>query len=347
DNGDAIGLDAVVYATDPNITEDLFPPIIDNFGSGAVFDANNMSDPDFNPAFSVTSGQDFSDGDNIVNVGFVAMFGYAQGFAAGFENFKFKVRDVPVGAALEVKFIGGGGETSRLYDVLTYEGSEAIGNGWYQLTIPMADFAGSVANNDGFLIGPFDNQPAPFTFLLTDIGFSGMVADDGGGGGGNDDPDELTENGRFESGDLMGWTIFENNGQIFIEENDASEGMFSGRLIAGPGQNPVLKQDFLGVDVVMPGDTVEISFDMKGTFEGPGPVFVAEFFTEASGGGVFAEILEQVFDAPADWTTYTYTATVAADAGRGITLQVVAICSGDPACRADVLVDNFSVKIAQ
>ncbi|MDH5262661.1 MAG: hypothetical protein OEX74_14760 [Gammaproteobacteria bacterium] len=168
--------DDVVYATDPGQTVDLPPPVIDNFGSGAVFDFTYAADADFNPALRVTSGEGYGAG---VHVGFIALTGYAPGFAAGYETFNFKVKGLPAGT-IEVKFIEGG-DTSIVYDVTSYSGSTDLGNGWYQLSIPLTDFAATIAANQGFLLGPLGNQGAPFSFLLTDIGFSGTA---GGGGGG-------------------------------------------------------------------------------------------------------------------------------------------------------------------
>jgi hypothetical protein len=168
--GPGIIPDAVVFATDPGVTVDLPPPLIDNFGSGSTFNFAFTGDADFNPALQVTSGEEYGAG---VHVGFVALFGYASGFAAGFETFNFKVKGLPEGT-IEVKFIGGG-DTSIVYDVTTYEGSTALGNGWYQLSIPLTDFAATIASNDGFLLGPLGAQAGPFSFLLTDIGFSGTA----------------------------------------------------------------------------------------------------------------------------------------------------------------------------
>jgi hypothetical protein len=113
------------------------------------------------------------------NVGLIALTGYAPGFAAGFETFNFKVKGLPTNT-IEARFIGGG-DTSRVYNVTSYAGSTALGNGWYQLSIPMTDFSATIAGNQGFVLGPLGEQAAPFSFLLTDIGFSGTA---GGGGEG-------------------------------------------------------------------------------------------------------------------------------------------------------------------
>ncbi|NHA13664.1 hypothetical protein, partial [Thioalkalivibrio sp. XN279] len=79
-------------------------------------------------------------------------------------------------ASFEVKFIENG-DTSQVYNLGTYSGVTDLGNGWLQVSIPMSDFAATIAGNQGFLLGPLGGQAAPFTLLLTDIGFT---AADGG-----------------------------------------------------------------------------------------------------------------------------------------------------------------------
>ena len=203
--------DAVVYATDPAVTEDLAPPGgIQNFGSGADIEPVFTGDRDFNPVLSVTSGDAYDPGN--VQVGFAAFTGYMQGFAAGFGTIDFKVKGLPTGE-IEVKFFGGDGgdgsaDNAVNYNVTTYAGSTALGNGWYQVSVPLSDFAATIDINEGFLLGPPGDQGAQFTFFLTDVGFSGTP---GGGSG------ELLTNGDFEASatDKAPWinagTVFVNN----------------------------------------------------------------------------------------------------------------------------------------
>jgi hypothetical protein len=195
--------EAVVYATDPTVVRDLAPPATDNFGSGALFDGAFAGDADYNPVFQVTSGQGYGPG---AHVGFVAFYGYPAGFAAGYGTFEFKVKVNAPGAtsAFEVKFIFGG-DTSRTYDLATYSGSTPLGNGWYQVQIPMSDFAATIAANSGFLLGPLGAQAGPFTMLLTDVGFSGSAG--GGGGGAAIGPVNFEPAGL---GQGFTWTVFEN-----------------------------------------------------------------------------------------------------------------------------------------
>ena len=326
--------DAVIYATDPGVTVDLPPPAFDNFGSGAVFDGAYALDADFNPAFSVTSGEGYGAG---VHVGFVAFNGYAAGFAAGYETLNFKVKDLPANS-IEVKFINGG-DTSIVYDVSTYSGATPLGNGWYQVTIPLSDFAATIANNSGLLLGPLGDQGAPFTFLLTDIGFSGTA---GGGGGAG----ELATNGDIESGNLDGFDVFPGGGTITADntQNNTPGGTWSIHMVAGPGNNPVIKQSFLAAGTVMPGDTVNISFDMKGSAAAGGVVF-PELIDEQSGGGAAGQLLDTIAAPTAGWTTYTYSPMAGADVGGGVTFQIAVVCGADAACTNNVFIDNVSVTI--
>jgi hypothetical protein len=159
-----------VFVTDPNITADLAAPMLDNFGSGAAFNQFYAGDPDFKPTLQVTSGEGYGAG---VHVGFVAFAGYDAGFAADYETLTFKVKGLP-GDELEIKFFGSP-ETAIIINLGTYAGAQDLGNGWYQVTIPMSDFAANVYAFTGFLIGPPGDQSAPFSFLLTDIGFDGAI----------------------------------------------------------------------------------------------------------------------------------------------------------------------------
>ena len=166
------------YVSDvETMNEDLAPPGgIQNFGSGAVF-ADVFDDWDFNRALQVTSGEGYGEG---VHVGFAAFTGYAAGFASSYETFQFKVKaDAANLGSFEVKFIGNG-DTSQEYDLTTYDGVTDLGAGWLQVSIPVSDFAATVAGNDGFLLGPLGGQDAAFSFLMTDIGFSGTVSVDPG-----------------------------------------------------------------------------------------------------------------------------------------------------------------------
>ncbi|MEO0973906.1 MAG: carbohydrate binding domain-containing protein [Pseudomonadota bacterium] len=246
--------------------------------------------------------------------------------------------------SIEVKFIGNG-DTSRVYDVTTFSGAQDLGNGWFQLTIPLTEFAGTIAANDGFLLGPLGDQGAPFTFLLTDIGFAGTAPEGGGDDGGSDDPNELAQNGSFETGDLTGWSTFTNDGQIDVEMTDATDGQFAVHVVSARGQNPTVKQERRAAGTVMPGDLVNISFDMRGSL-GAGGVIFPEFFSERESGGATNEILETITAVNAGWTSYQYMATAGDDVSGGITFQIGVVCGDVEGCFGDVFIDNVSMRLA-
>jgi len=335
--------EAVVYATDPGLTEDLAPPGgIQDFGSGAAFNPAFAGDADFNPALQVTSGTGYGS-----DAGFAAFTGYTAGFAAGYETLLFKAKgDAANLGQFEAKFFGP--DDSQVYDLTTYSGSTDIGNGWYQVSIPLSDFnATNIGGYDGFLLGPLGAQAAPFSYLLTDIGFSGTNT--GGGdtcvrpaaGPGVD----LATNGDVESGDLTCWSLFDNGGTIAVSSPGAGGSGFAVNVDAsGQAIGVTLKQANLGAGELTPGQTVRLSFDWRGTAALGGVVDIV-LFSEVDGGGVSQTDPIQgggVF--PADWTTVgPLDITIGPDVSAGVTLQITAICGGDAGCESNLFIDNVSI----
>jgi hypothetical protein len=282
-----------------------------------------------------------------VDAGFAAFTGYTAGFAAGYETLLFKAKGDAANLGLfEAKFFAP--DDSKTYDLTTYTGSTDIGNGWYQVSIPMSDFnAASLASADGFLLGPLGGQAAPFSFLLTDIGFSGTNT--GGGdtcvrpavGPGVD----LATNGDVESGDLTCWTTFDNGGVIQVSSPGAGASGFAVNVDAsGKPIGVTLKQANLGAGELTPGQTVRVSFDWRGSATAGGVVNIV-LFSEVDGGGVSQTDPIQgggVF--PADWTTVgPVDITIGPDVSGGITLEITAICGGDAGCESNLFIDNVSI----
>ncbi|MDX2412135.1 MAG: glycoside hydrolase family 16 protein [Woeseiaceae bacterium] len=165
--------DVVLYASDPTVTVDLVFGVdylsLDPFTSGSVFDGEFASDADFSPAFAVTTGNGYG-----AQVGQLGILGFAAGFATGYETLDFKAKGLN-GDLIRVKFL----DDPNYLDInlASSSYSTALGNGWYQVSVPIADFTG-VATATGLLFETNNLSPGPFTFLLTDIGFSSA----GGGG---------------------------------------------------------------------------------------------------------------------------------------------------------------------
>ena len=171
---------------------------------------------------------------------------------------------------------------------------------------------------------------------MTDIGFTGTA----GGGGGTG----VVVNGDFETGDLTGWDVFVNGGTITPDNTENNGGMWSVHVVAGPGNNPVLKQSFLFPGVVTPGQTVNVSFDMKGTALDGGVIF-PELISEGAGGAAVGNLLDTIAAPTAGWTTYSYTPAAGADVTGGVTFQLAIVCGAVATCSNDVFIDNVSVTL--
>lgn len=167
---------------------------------------------------------------------------------------------------------------------------------------------------------------------------------------------ELTVNGGFEAGNFSGWTQFPSGdpSQQTIS-NDAAGGSFAGKIVNDVARsNSLFKQANLNLPGgLIPGETVKISFDAKGSFP-EGGVSFAEFFSEkASDGTNKNEILggAPLFTQPGfnaqTYTTIMFTTTVASAAAGGapggVTLQLGATTGGSPG--TTMYYDNVSVTV--
>ena len=166
-------------------------------------------------------------------------------------------------------------------------------------------------------------------------------------------PVDVAVNGDLETGDLTGWTTFDNNGTIAVTDTQANGGTYSLNLVAtvpspgDPASFPVAKNANIGIGVVQPNSSATISFDLFGSLEGAGGVIFAEFFSELDGGGTSSSVIlggGPLF--PTDtWTTYTFTTPTGADVSGGVTLQLKADCGANPGCTVDAYFDNISVNV--
>jgi beta-glucanase (GH16 family) len=322
--------DVVIYATDPNVPVDLVFGVdytgFDAFGSGSVFDNNVTTDADFNPSFGVTTGNGYG-----AQVGQFAIVGFAAGFATGYGTLDFKAKGLN-NDLIRVKFLDAGDYIDITLSSSSY--ATDLGNGWYQVSVPLADFTG-VDTATGLLFETDNTAASAFQFLLTDFGFSGTA---GGGGAG------LVTNGDFEAGNLDDWEVFGNGGTIALTA-PGSDGTGSAvNLNITVAGNPTLKQTGIGVGTLAPNQPFAISFDWKGTAANGG-VISFQVFSEQAGGGVTKTDLVQGGDAfPADWTTVgPLNYTTAADVGGGLTVEITAICGAVAGCVSDLFIDNVVI----
>jgi len=146
---------------------------VEDFGSGSTFDFE-ATDPNevYDRVFSVTSGEEFG-----VNVGFVAFPVLGEGFAEGYEAFRFKASVPEIVEGIEIKLIGGSKESAAVIDG-TFPGVTDLGNGWYDVIVPLSEFSYSSAipSHTGYLIGaPGDYGTEQITLYFTDIKLEGTA----------------------------------------------------------------------------------------------------------------------------------------------------------------------------
>ncbi len=161
---------------------------------------------------------------------------------------------------------------------------------------------------------------------------------------------ELAVNGDFETGDLTGWELFETGpGQQTASTANPSSGTYSGAISNDVTfSNSLFKQANLAPGRFVPGQTVTISFDARGSYAVPGGVAFAEFFSELSGGGTSsAEILGgaplAINADPEVWTTFNFTAVTGSDTSGGVTLQLGA--TNGPGEPTQMWYDNVSITV--
>ncbi|MCJ7592669.1 MAG: hypothetical protein MUO51_15095, partial [Woeseiaceae bacterium] len=314
--------------------------------TSSMFDGAYALDADFNPAFLAQSGSGYGL-DNIVQLGFV---GLTPGFASGYESFSFKIKsaDLPNNTII-VKLEQGGAYGDVVLTDTTV--STPLGNGWYQVVLPMSGFA-NVAPAVGILFEAVGAQNAdggtPFSFLATDIGFNNP----GGSASGEQVPD-----GGFEAAGSAGlqppWFSFANGGTVSVSSANSNGGTYSARLQAdatsGAASFPQLKVEGLAPGLLTGGGSVTISFDaIDVDTTGIGKTFVAEFFTERADppdgpGGATNEIILGGYALTSSWANYSFTTNLGADATRGVSLLFKADCGANPVCTMDVFIDNVSI----
>lgn len=346
--------DDVIYASDPNEMVDIVFGVdytgFEPFGSGSTFNNNNISDADFSPAFGVTTGDGYG-----AQVGQFAIVGFAAGFATGYATLDFKIKGIN-NDLVRVKFL----DAVPYLDITLTNSpfSTSLGNGWYQLSIPITSFS-NVDTSTGLLFETDNLASNAFTFLMTDIGFSGTAGGGGPGGDGN------FVNGNFETGDFTGWTLTQvptNRGSIALDSS--GQGGRAGtvaRLIAAgdaSGTNDVLiGQVALAAGTVMPGDSIDVSFDLYGALTGAGGVvFVEVIFLDATG----QDVGGRNFVGPAapytptsTWTTHSGTVIAGTgangsqyDVSGGVTLELKAACGAIAGgCGVDASFDNVTFTI--
>jgi hypothetical protein len=157
---------------------------------------------------------------------------------------------------------------------------------------------------------------------------------------------ELTTNGGFETGDTTGWTEFPTANSTFLLTNDANSGLFAAEVFNNDlASSAVIKQANIGIGLVSPGDTIDISFAAKGLGT-IGGVVIAEFFSEIDGGGVSSSEILGGGPLPLDinnYQTFNFTTVAGPDVSGGVTLQFAVSTGAATGSTSLLFIDDVSV----
>lgn len=158
---------------------------------------------------------------------------------------------------------------------------------------------------------------------------------------------DIAVNGGFETGDFTGWAQFPGSlgaaGQTIIAPGNGSA--YAANLNEPNPAANIIKQANLRPGEWTPGQSIDISFDYRGS-AGNGGVLFAELFMELSGGGVGpgSGIFATIAAPTASWQTFTSTGLVAGpDTSGGVTLQLNATCGAVAGCFSNFDIDNVTI----
>jgi hypothetical protein len=323
------------------------PYIWDNFGGGVATVVENPDSSGINTTAKVAQMQKFAGEVYGGSTLFLADLGGPVDWTKG-TAFTMKVwssRAVPVLFKLEGLFQ----ERSA-----TQTGSSS----WEELCY---DFTGTTGGDPATAItfifdlgtsGDALNDADNWTFF-----FDGIVQTDGCGGG-VIPGDDIAINGGFETGAFndgspdASWQQFPNGGTQAITTDNPSAGTFAANLVipvrsmTDPAVDNLIKNANLEAGNLTPGQSITVTWDMRGSLSGAGGVVFAELFSEFSGGGATNEIYTgaPIFPAAA-WESFTWNTTLGADVSGGVTLQLKAGCGAVVGCGADVYFDNVTITV--
>ena len=236
----------------------------------------------------------------------------------------------------------GGGASGTFVLLADYTPTATSGN-WETYEIPLTAFP-STTLSGATKLGFFNARDGSDVLLagtlyLDEINFITVS-----GGGGSCDPvgGELATNGGLETGDFSCWALYNVPPTI---STDSASGAFAANLvISGAFEQSVLKQERIAVGTVSAGQTLNISFKMKGTAADGGVINPKIIFEDDTNGTTAIEL--GTIDVPTPgYTTYSYTPTTG-NVGDGISMEFAVACGGASSCNANVLIDDLTITIA-
>ncbi|ABM02409.1 carbohydrate-binding CenC domain protein [Psychromonas ingrahamii 37] len=230
--------------------------------------------------------------------------------------------------------------------------SNTLINQWEELTIDFAADIGLPENDaiGGFVVMPdVTNARSEESVIYFDnISFSG----DGDSTNSVDPVGSVVEegvalvtDGGFESATLGDWADESQNSAIAqVSSEDSQSGTYSAKLSADTAQVAMIRLIDPAPGTVVAGQSVIVSFDLKGSIDGPGGVFFAELMSNLAGDGTSkSELLSGGPLFPnATWTNYRYETTLGNDVDGGLSLLLKA----DPGAAVNITayIDNIVIN---
>ena len=159
---------------------------------------------------------------------------------------------------------------------------------------------------------------------------------------------ELLYNGNFEACDCDWQLLNINGGTVSISETINNGGSRSAQIQSATGRNPGIKQERLGVGIIQPNTTYEVTFDIKASGDfGVGGVFKAFVFSEGENGGDVPATLHPLTEntssiSSTSWESKSYTFTTPVNANQvagGVSFLAELVNS-----TASVNIDNVVIK---
>ncbi|MBT8100653.1 MAG: hypothetical protein KJO82_12930, partial [Gammaproteobacteria bacterium] len=196
-----------------------------------------------------------------------------------------------------------------------------------------------------------------------DIDDVALVVSAGGGPGGPGGDGTFT-NGDFETGDFTGWTLEQipgDRGSIALDTSmqGGRAGTVARLIAAGDADSTndvLISQVALAAGTVMPGDAIDVSFDLYGSLSGAGGVvFVEVVFLDGNGDDNGRNFVGPAapYTPTTTWTTHSGTVTAGTTVGGGsasvaggVTLLLKVACGQIPeGCGVDASFDNVTFTI--